>query len=1356
MVASRFGRTSLIELLRSPHLSFGAGAEEPSPRAIGNLDHALREAGYLGDPRRLEALAAGWSGDLALAARAACGACSALAPLATVAPVSAHIGTLTAFLDRYERPYSGAGEPGGRHLGSRAAVRASLHELRTAAQRHDDPPARLDAVAASIRRWLESQTFTPRRGTGGVQLVDARAARYGDFDAVHLAGLVDGEWPEPTGRNIFYPPFLLSQLGWPPDSARAEAARAEFDDLLRLARLETSVSTFALENDAIVEPSPLLEDIEHAHLEVVRVPAATLEVFTDEALATKPAAAEALTGEAAAWLDVRLARPPADTPAYRGHVGASGPATRAYAVSAIDRYLDCPFKYFAATVLRLPEEVPDPAAMSPKARGMFEHEVFRAFFAAWETTEGGAIGPERLDAARALFSAVAVEQLARLPEGEAALERMRLLGSPASAGLGEIVLAAEAVRPVAVRERLLEHSIEGEFDLQGPDGLRRVRLRGKADRVDLLEDRTLRVIDYKSGRAPDDSRSIQLPIYAVCLQQQLQASRGEDWRVAEASYMAFGERDAVRVVVGDGPEGAAALREARRGCSGRSKGSNAASSQCSRRARGCVRRAGTPGCAGGTMPRSDRTAPRLPFDDPVEEPPADPVVARDEAARAASVDPSRNVVLEASAGTGKTRVLVTRYINLLRAGVDPSNVLAITFTRKAAAEMRERIVLQLRELGTRSAADEARWRELRARLGDIEISTIDAFCLSLLREFPLEADLDPGFDIADETETPRLMDEALDSALRAARRLSTSDADVELVLARLGERKLKAGLAALLDRRLVAGSALRRFLGSGPGPDGQGAFDAAVARLAGLLAAGDGGVEAFLADGPRAHPAFPLFAADLRAVAGGTAASRAVLDRLATYFITNSGTPRSRPAPLFRKDHCPSPAGWTRHSRAVASLAPYVAEALASFERDVNRAMARGVLRLFHVARARYRRALVSRAAVDFTEGLWRALGLLRRMDEFAQSRYRLEARYHHVLVDEFQDTSRAQWRLVARLIESWGEGAGLSHDAPLQPSIFIVGDRKQSIYGFRDADVRLLGRARRHIQALRPGARVRRSISRSFRSAPDLLAFTNDLFGAIEVADRRPDAFRYRDSDRFPVAAGLGNTGEESLGIVPAGNAAESAAVIAREVERLLSDALVRDRQTGLPRPAQPGDFAILFRSRESHREFESALESKGIPTYVYKGLGFFDADEVKDLVALVRYLADPSSDLRAAALLRSRLARLSDVGVRRLAPRLAEALMTDEEGVAGVLDGEDRRALVRLRASLRRWLPLVDRIPPAELLDVVLRDSAYAVRAARTARRPGEGEPQEGPRPDPPAAEPRIRHDRPGGGPSHAPFGG
>ena len=90
-----------------------------------------------------------------------------------------------------------------------------------------------------------------------------------------------------------------------------------------------------------------------------------------------------------------------------------------------------------------------------------------------------------------------------------------------------------------------------------------------------------------------------------------------------------------------------------------------------------------------------------------------------------------------------------------------------------------------------------------------------------------------------------------------------------------------------------------------------------------------------------------------------------------------------------------------------------------------------------------------------------------------------------------------------------------------------------------------------------------------------------------------------------------------------------------------------VRDRATGLAREAGAADIAILFRSRDSHRDFEAALDRRGVSTYVYKGLGFFDADEIQDAVALLRYLADPLSDLRAATLLRSRIVRLSDAGV-------------------------------------------------------------------------------------------------------------
>ena len=209
----------------------------------------------------------------------------------------------------------------------------------------------------------------------------------------------------------------------------------------------------------------------------------------------------------------------------------------------------------------------------------------------------------------------------------------------------------------------------------------------------------------------------------------------------------------------------------------------------------------------------------LPFDEPIglkADPPEgvaeSRIDARDRAGRERAVDPRYNVALEASAGTGKTRVLVDRYLNLLKASVDPSNVLAITFTRKAAAEMRERILASLTLAADRGEIPASRWRELRDRRADIAISTIDAFCLSLLREFPLEADLDPGFAMADETEVPRLIDESLDRALRICRGVAREDQNVALVFAQLGDRRARAGLASLLSRRLVAPDVLARYL----------------------------------------------------------------------------------------------------------------------------------------------------------------------------------------------------------------------------------------------------------------------------------------------------------------------------------------------------------------------------------------------------------------------------------------------------------------------------------------------------------------------------------------------------------------
>ena len=355
---------------------------------------------------------------------------------------------------------------------------------RPGAQAYDDRPWTIDDLGIAVRRAIEDQTFEPIHGDAavtGVHLLDDQAARYGEFDDVAIVGVVEPDWPERPRRNIFYPPALLKSLGWPSEKDRRAAADARFLDLLASASRRTIVSTFTLDEDAIVSRSMQLDEIPRARLSTVaRAPFEDARVFVDEALSLEPLALRVLEGEARAWAEFGGAgRSSGDARSSTGTGRSSAESWSrhdAWSVSALETYLDCPFKFFAQHVLKLEEEPEDEEVMDPRRQGQFVHDVFERFFAAWQDAGHRAITPENLDAARDMFTAVVDRALERLPVAEAGLERTRLLGSPAAAGLGEAVFRMEAERPVAVVERLLEHRLRGEFTMAAADGPRTIAL----------------------------------------------------------------------------------------------------------------------------------------------------------------------------------------------------------------------------------------------------------------------------------------------------------------------------------------------------------------------------------------------------------------------------------------------------------------------------------------------------------------------------------------------------------------------------------------------------------------------------------------------------------------------------------------------------------------------------------------------------------------------------------------------------------------------------------------------------------------------------------------------------------------
>jgi RecB family exonuclease len=571
-VSADFARVPAMALLRSPHFRFA------DLRDVSALDRVLAESGYLGGIEALERIFDTWrevrlkpdttevrlkpditerairAGDRLLAIA------RELASLRAAAPAAQHLKVLLTFLEAHESPAVPEESLRARHLRARGAVLATLGALRDAYARFDSEPVDGDEVAALVRRWIEGQTFAPRSGDEGVHVVDADSARFGRFDHVHIAGLVEAEWPDRARQNIFYSPAVLRELGWPGEADRLTGARGAFADLLRLPASRLSVSTFLLEADSLVSPSPFIDEVEECGLDSLEEVEPSGRIFESEALCLEPVDATPLGAVAREWLPWRSHVAQLPLSRFRGFTEPPGP--RPYSLSALERYQDCPFKFFAADILRLEEAPEDESMMSPRARGRFVHEVFQRFYEAWDSRGGGLMTSDRVDDARALMAEVAEPLLARLPEADAALERARLFGTAISTGSLEIVLGHEASAPVDVRERWLEYRLEGEFALGSEEGVK-VALRGVSDRIDLLADNRLRVVDYKTGTAPNPSRALQVAIYALCVQERLRDRDGGEWPVAEAIYLAFSGKKPQAAIVRAGDDPKDALEAAR-------------------------------------------------------------------------------------------------------------------------------------------------------------------------------------------------------------------------------------------------------------------------------------------------------------------------------------------------------------------------------------------------------------------------------------------------------------------------------------------------------------------------------------------------------------------------------------------------------------------------------------------------------------------------------------------------------------------------------------------------------------------------------------------------------------------------
>ena len=691
--------------------------------------------------------------------------------------------------------------------------------------------------------------------------------------------------------------------------------------------------------------------------------------------------------------------------------------------------------------------------------------------------------------------------------------------------------------------------------------------------------------------------------------------------------------------------------------------------------------------------------------------------------------PGRSTWLAANAGSGKTRVLTDRVARLLLAGTEPQRILCLTYTTAAASEMQNRLfqtlgawamrpddelrsdLANLGEEGDLSAASLAAARRLFARAietpGGLKIQTIHSFCASLLRRFPLEAGVPPGFAEMDGRSAELLRQEVLENM--------ADGADVEAVdaLTRLGgdERveSILAGIcghapefAAPLDPEAALAA-----VGLPPGFDSD--------RLLAEVALGDEGslfaqlVPLLLSSSPR-----DVAAGQKLSALQGRALRPDDLGVLESVLLFGEKAEKSGPFSA-RIGSFPTA---SLSKGAAAGLMPALEALMARVEAARPRRLAldsaRRIAALHRFAAGflpRYAERKMTRGMLDFDDLVLRAAALLDDRSVAQWVLFRLDGGLDHILVDEAQDTSPAQWRVIERLAEEFTAGEGAR---PGARTVFVVGDKKQSIYSFQGADLAAFDQMRDVFEArqakigqplqslsldysFRSSAAILRLVDmtfdervrRSLGGAPKHIAYAAakpgrvDLWAAIEPPPKgaEPDGADGPD-DRLPA---------KSVSL-------QLAEKIASEIRGMIEAGTTIHTRDGV-RPIHEGDVIILVRRR-------SALFGQIIRACKAAGLAVAGADRlrvgadlaVRDLAALLRFLATPEDDLSLACVLRSPIFGLDERALFSLAhgrdrgeylwSRLRERAADFAETVSVLADLRDRADFMRPFELLQRVL--------------------------------------------------------------------
>jgi ATP-dependent helicase/nuclease subunit A len=659
----------------------------------------------------------------------------------------------------------------------------------------------------------------------------------------------------------------------------------------------------------------------------------------------------------------------------------------------------------------------------------------------------------------------------------------------------------------------------------------------------------------------------------------------------------------------------------------------------------------------------------------------------------------KNISVTAGAGTGKTLILVERYLDILiHENIDLKEVLAITFTNKAAAEMMERVAQRMNELIQETQDDEGRRKliEYRNRISSAYISTIHSFCTRLLREYPVQAGIDPDFVQLNSLQCELLVDECIDEELEVV----NSEEKKWLDLFRLfGADNIKEMLRMSLAHRYEMRIIITKYHSKGADQiftdlvtgyldrmdkiiDDQ--IVVQIYSIIGKVLAQDLTMTLQIAQ------ALPILDSmkELYNSKQGSIEYWQCLIKLTDLFTTKQGTAYKDLGQLGTEK------AWSHKVKELllklSSLAVGIEQARDSFPLSPPGAVDRYIIQilsqyyqLYERVAKRYDARKSERSAVDYDDLQLRVLGLLNDHEDIHNS---LGRQFKYILVDEFQDTNYLQWEIISALGEI------------TENKFFIVGDPKQSIYGFRNADVRVFNSVKTIFSQNDNSGDI--VLNESFRFKEVLNTFINHIFQIIlnEESDN-PWEVVYQNLEIKREDAQGGKI--ELAFLEDASDTNSQAEFIALRIQQLINEKMCRF-----------GDFAILLRTRTHLNEIEEQLRKNGIPFKTIGGIGFYQIQEIYDLYYLIRFIINPGDDIALIAILRSPFANISDEALFFLAVNERQGnywqRILEFEQIKN-LPQADVENLYLFREHATQWLHRRDRIGFSELLYEIFNDSQY-----------------------------------------------